>query len=114
MKMTTVTTEWREMAIGVVTSKDETLTIKAQVFGCFAVHSGWNKHFDTWTITHVPTGRLIERYPGTRFEVGAVKAIAAKMHARYADAWNTESQRKAQLLMTNCADIWNVTDEVAA
>jgi hypothetical protein len=106
MKMTTVTNEWREMAIGVATSKGKTLTIKAQVFGCFALHQGLRSHADMWAITHVPTGKSVEHYNSTSYTSDEVKRIVEELQARKGDEWNTDSEVKARKMLVGTAHIW--------
>lgn len=106
MKMTTVKNEWREMAIGVATDKAHTLTIKAQVFGCFAVHQGLRSHSDSWAITHVPTGKLVEHYLQTSYTQDEVKQIIEELQARHGDGWNTDAEKKARQMAVGASHVW--------
>jgi hypothetical protein len=105
-KMTTVVNAWREMVIGVVTDKGKTPHITAQVFGCFALHSGWGKNSDTWTITHVPTCKSVEHYNVTSYTRDEVAKIVEALQARQGDEWNTEAENKARQMLIGCPHIW--------
>lgn len=106
MKMTTVTTEWREMVVGIPLRNKKMGEIKARVYGCFALHRVKELSKVMWSLTHIPTGRRLAVYADTP-TIEAIAPVAVKVHEAHGDAWNTDSVYKAQKLANECRALWD-------
>lgn len=106
MKMTTVTTEWREMVVEIpLKQPGAVVEITGWVYGCWVLHRIKELKRVMWALTHIPTGRRLAVYPDTP-TIEAIAPIAVRVHEAHGDKWNTQNIRKVQTMAIECKDIW--------